>query len=97
MTTQKKTTFTKEEIEAMKKEARETDGDFFEIYEREAERLLGKLDIENLNQYLLDKHESMPEFDVADFEREMKEFDKKYPTQKDKDRAIALMRKGYDV
>ncbi len=93
----KKTGFTKDEIEAMKKEARDTDGDFYEIYEREAEKLLGKLDIANLNQFLLDKHHSMPEFDVKDFEREMREFDQKYPTQKDKDRAIELMRKGYDV
>ncbi len=89
--------FTDAQIEAMKKEARDSDGDFFEIYRRETEKLLGKLNIENLNQFLLDSHYNSPAIDYEAFAIRMKELNKKYPTAADKKRAFNLMRKGYDV
>ncbi len=89
--------FTDADIEAMRKEARDTDGDYFEIYQREAEKLLGKLDIENLNQFLVDSIDNSDTFDAEEFERRNNEFNKKYPTDADKKRAFKIARKGYDV
>ncbi len=89
--------FTDADIEAMKREARDTDGDFFEIFKRETEKLLGKLDIENLTQFLLDSHINGPKIDIEEFNRRKRELDAKYPTKEDKKRAYKLMRKGFDI
>ncbi len=90
--------FTEEQIAAMRKEARETEnGDYFEIYRRETEKLVGTLNIENLNQFLLSSMDNSDTFDMEEFERRNKEFDRKYPTDADKKRAFKLARRGYNV
>ncbi len=94
---EKKEYFTDAQIEGMKREARETNGDYFEIYQREAEKILGKWDIKNLNQFLIDSHNNSDGSEVERFLRDMAEFDRKYPTEEARKEAINRMRKGYDV
>ncbi len=85
--------FTDVKIKAMKKE----DRDFYDIFSRKTEKLLGPLNIGNLNQFLLDCHHNSREIDIEEFVKKPKEFVAKYPTEEDRDRAYKLMRKGYDV